>query len=136
MRDRDTQLIWEQYSSENSEKDEFGRDFIYKAPKRGHESEEEMLQVLKQLPQNMGDLFKPDREGSFYVLTPSDKFESFNSTGDGMGEIEEHDLGFALVGLVDGNFLDYIKFPPMEQEDPDADLFRQTENDYRRSEGL
>ena len=136
MRDRDTQLIWEQYSSENSERDEFGRDFIYKAPKRGHESEEEMLQVLKQLPQNMGDLFKPDREGSFYVLTPSDKFESFNSTGDGMGDTIEHDLGYALVGLADGNFLEYIKYPPMEEEDPDEDLFRQTLNDYKRSEGL
>lgn len=121
---------------EKKELDDYGREYIYKAPKRGHSSEEEMIQVLKQMPQGMGDLFKPDKEGSFYVLTPSDKFESFNSTGDGMGEIEEHDLGYALVGLADGNFLEYIKYPPMEEEDPDADLFRQSDKDYKRSEGI
>lgn len=158
MKKDESELIWEAYTSpgrvgggnipfpdgrgemENhegtKELDEDGREYIYKAPKRGHESEEEMLQVLKQLPQNMGELFKPDREGSFYVLTPSDKFESFSSDGDGMGDTIEHDLGYALVGLEDGHFLEYIKYPPMEKEDPDADLFRQSVNDYKRSEGL
>lgn len=133
MNDKDSQLIWEQYSPE---KDESGRDYIYKAPKQGHSSEEEMIQVLKQMPQGMGELFKPDKEGSFYVLTPSDKFESYSSDGDSLGDTIEHDLGYALVGLVDGNFLEYIKYPPMEEEDPDEDLFRQTLNDYKRSEGL
>ena len=133
MNDKDSHLIWEQYSQE---KDESGRDYIYKAPKQGHSSEEEMIQVLKQMPQGMGELFKPDKEGSFYVLTPSDKFESYSSDGDSLGDTIEHDLGYALVGLVDGNFLEYIKYPPMEEEDPDDDLFRQTLNDYKRSEGL
>lgn len=119
MKDKDSQLIWESYQSE---KDESGRDYIYKAPKQGHSGEEEMIQILKQMPQGMGELFKPDREGSFYVLTPSDKFESYNSTGDGMGEIEEHDLGYALVGLADGNFLEYIKYPPMDLDSEEPEM--------------
>ena len=144
MKDNDSKLIWESWTSspehvapqvqesDTRELDDHGREYIYKAPRRGHSSEEEMIQVLKQLPQGMGEMFKPDREGSFLVLTPSDKFKSYGTSGDGMGDVIEHNLGFAIVGLADGNFLEYIKHAPPEEEDPDADVNHQTLNDYMR----
>lgn len=137
MKDKDSDLIWESWTTSqyvhSEELDDHGREYIYRAPKRGHSSEQEMIQVLKQLPQGMGDMFKPDQEGSFLVLTPTDKFKSYGSSGDGMGDVIEHDLGFAVVGLADGNFLEYIKHAPPEEEDPDT---YETLNSYRRREGL
>lgn len=122
---------------EQKELDDYGREYVYRGPKDGaFESEQQMRQALEQLPGGLDKLFQPSREGSFFVLEPSDKFKSHGSDGDGMGGTIEHDLGDVIVGLADGNFLEYIKYPPMEKEDPDADLFRQSDNDYKRSEGI
>lgn len=119
------------------ELDEHGREYIYKGPRDGaFESEQQMIQSLKQLPVGLDRMFTPSREGSFYVLEPSEEFKSYGSDGDGMGGTIEHDLGDVIVGLADGNFLEYIKHAAPEQEDPDADQDRQSLNDYRRSEGL
>lgn len=119
------------------ELDEYGREYIYKGPRDGaFESEQQMIHSLKQLPAGLDRLFTPSQEGSFYVLEPSEQFKSYGSDGDGMGGTIEHDLGDVIVGLADGNFLEYIKHAAPEQEDPDAEQDRQSVNDYRRSEGL
>jgi hypothetical protein len=52
-----------------------------------------------------------------------------------MGGTIEHDLGYAIVGLADGNFLDYIKHGPPDEDDED-DVHRRTVKDYMRGEGL
>ena len=122
---------------EKKEVDDYGRPYIYKGPKDGaFDSIQQVTQAHAELRRGLGQLFKPGREGSYYVLEPSDEFQSYGSDGDGMGGTIEHDLGDCIVGLADGNFLEYIKYPPPEKEDPDADLFSQSENDYRRGEGL
>lgn len=119
------------------ELDEYGRKYLYKGPKDGaFESEEQMRQALANLPDGMSDKFQPGKEGSFYVLEPNENFKSYGSDGDGMGGTVEHDLGYAIVGLADGNFLDYIKHGPPDEEDPEDDIHRQTVKDYMRGEGL
>lgn len=141
MKRDDSELIWEQYSSpdrgEMDKHDEHGREYLYRGPKDGaFESEQQMRRSLEGLPMEMSELFKPSREGSYYVLVPSDEFKSYGSDGDGMGGTIEHDLGYAIVGLADGHFLEYIKYPAPEEIDPDEELHRQTMNDYMRGEGL
>ena len=122
---------------EKKELDDYGREYVYRGPKDGaFDSEQQMRQALEQLPVGLDKLFRPSREGPFFVLEPSVEFKSYGSDGDGMGGVIEHDMGDVIVGLADGNFLEYIKFPKPEEEDTDADLFSQSENDYRRGEGL
>ena len=119
------------------ELDEYGRDYIYKGPKDGaFAREEHMTQALSNLPAGLRQMFTPSKEGSFYVIVPSEVFKSYGSDGEGMGGTAEHDMGDMIVGLADGHYLEYIKHAAPEQEDPDADQDRQSLNDYRRSEGL
>jgi len=160
MKKDESELIWEAYTSPGrvgggnipfpdgrgemdnqpdpeQHKDEHGRPYIFRGPKDGaFDSIQQVTQAHAELRRGLGQLFQPSKEGSYYVLEPSDEFKSYGSDGDGMGGTIEHDLGDCIVGLADGNFLEYIKYPPPEEEDPDSDLFHQTENDYRRSEGL
>ena len=160
MKKDESELIWEAYTSPgrvgggnipfpdgrgemdnqsdpSQHKDEHGRPYIFRGPKDGaFDSIQQVTQAHAELRRGLGQLFQPSKEGSYYVLEPSDEFKSYGSDGDGMGGTIEHDLGDCIVGLADGNFLEYIKYPPPEEEDPDSDLFHQTENDYRRSEGL
>lgn len=160
MKKNESELIWEAYTSpgrvgggkipfpdgrgemdDHSEPtqdmDDYDRPYVYKGPKDGaFDSEQQMMQSLKHLPVGLDRLFEPSQEGSFYVLVPSEEFKSYGSDGDGMGGTIEHDLGDVIVGLADGHYLEYIKHAAPEKEDPDADLFRQSENDYKRSEGI
>ena len=95
-----------------------------------------MTQALSNLPAGLRQMFTPSKEGSFYVIVPSEVFKSYGSDGEGMGGTAEHDMGDMIVGLADGHYLEYIKHAAPEQEDPDAEQDRQSVNDYRRSEGL
>lgn len=152
MKDNENRLIWEQYNSpgraeggnipfpdgrgEMADLDEEGREYIFKEPER-YENDQQIIDMLKRLPFNMGTLFRHDREGSFLTISATDRFYQEAGRpidGDGMGGIIEYDLGYAIVGLEDGNFLSYIKHAPSEKEDPDAD--HETLNDYKRREGL
>lgn len=122
---------------QQKELDEYGREYIYKGPRDGaYAREEHRDRALENLPGGLNRLFQPSQEGSFHVLVPSEEFKSHGSNGDGMGGSVEHDLGDVIVGLADGNYLEYIKHAPPEEEDPDADMDRQTLNQYRSSEGL
>lgn len=119
------------------ELDEYGRKYLYKGPRDGaFESKEQMMQALANLPGGMSDKFQPGKEGSYYVIEPNENFKSYGSDGEGMGGTIEHDLGFAIVGLADGNFLDYIKHGSPDEEDPEDDIHHQTVKDYMRGEGL
>lgn len=119
------------------ERDEYGRKYLYKGPKDGaYAREEQMRQALENLPMGMSDMFQPGKEGSYYVIEPNDDFKSYSTDGDGMGGTIEHNLGYAIVGLADGNFLDYIKHGPPDEEDDEDDVHHQTVKDYMRGEGL